>query len=442
MKKKILCLVLTLVMAVSLAACGGSGAQTVSVSGDSVTVDDLALRPDGEAGRLYENDGLKLLIPLEYDELLLTETLQDNEDGVLFAVSEKASVEAAGSAEAGAGWLFSIGRISEDQLHEMLCYDMSGAEVLARDDEGRYLMYYHPTDVRFFRESNEAMAADQELWTVLNEWAWTVRDTFLTENSELTSVTRGNTMLDMYLARAAYLEDVNYTVSTTEYGPKEGNGVYAAPYAEQLMSGNGVSYEEADISETPDGEYVVLSFPEDDVRFDFFLQEGKENYVRQVWSGDNQMLYKASFADGTSKASAVMQAWYDTLVADADMSKLGYTPDALLGTWAEKIAGRGTITIREGAEAGSYDVQIHWGSSASETYVWTMTAVPAGSNALRYEDGTLTILTLEEGKEETEDLQYENGTGLFSLNSTNELVWQDDIGHAGDNTVFVSVDLP
>ena len=78
MKKKILCLVLTLVMAVSLAACGGSGAQTVSVSGDSVTVDDLALRPDGGAGRLYENDRLELLMMENTVSKIMTHTCRHN----------------------------------------------------------------------------------------------------------------------------------------------------------------------------------------------------------------------------------------------------------------------------------------------------------------------------------------------------------------------------
>ena len=97
----------------------------------------------------------------------------------------------------------------------------------------------------------------------------------------------------------------------------------AAVYAERLMTGEGLSYEEADLSETPDGEYVVFSFPEDDLRFDFFLAEGGENYVRQVWNGDCEQLYKAVFADGTTKASAVMQEWYEALAEGTNMCQPG-----------------------------------------------------------------------------------------------------------------------
>ena len=41
---------------------------------------------DGGAGRIYENDDVKLLIPLDYDALVDTEILQDSESGMLFSV--------------------------------------------------------------------------------------------------------------------------------------------------------------------------------------------------------------------------------------------------------------------------------------------------------------------------------------------------------------------
>ena len=121
-----------------------------------------------------------------------------------------------------------------------------------------------------------------------------------------------------------------------------------------------------------------------------------------------------------------------------DMSALGYTPDSLVGIGEEKSGGRGHIEITK-ASVSQYDVQINWSSSATEMFVWTMTARPAGSNALRYEDCRLSIITFDEEGNDTEALQYENGTGEFTLLSTAELMWQDDVGHVGDDTVFVSV---
>ena len=438
-KKQVFLLALMMLALFMLCGCGAKQETSISGSGDSVT--DLALQPDGEAGHLYEYDGLKLLIPLEYDELLTTETPQDDGEARLFSVSEKASVEAAkatGMDYEGAGWLFSIERIDEATLRDLLCNtDLSGTEVFARDDLGRYYLYRHPTDVRYVRGDNEAMAADQEIWTALNQWAWnSVRETFLRENPELIADTRGSTSLELSLAQIAYKSGTRYSVSTTEYGPIEPaeDTFDAAPWLEKLMTN--VHYELIDLSQAPDGEYVVLSLPDEELRFDFFLAEGKENLIREVHGDEEIALYQAGFADD-SKASAVMLDWYDALVADRDMSELGYTPDSLLGNWVEKIAGRGTIAISKNAE-GQYEVQVNWASSASEMNVWTMTARPAASNMLRYENCRYIILTLSEDGPETEELQYENGTGLLTLLSTNELQWQDNTGHAADDAVFVA----
>ena len=117
----------------------------------------------------------------------------------------------------GAGWLFSVNRISADAFHEAVCYDMSGEEVFARDGDGNYYMYCHPTDVRFVRESYEDIDEDMAQWTMLNQWAAAVPDNFLLENPGLTPEKHGNTDLDMYLARAAYLDGVKYIISAPEW---------------------------------------------------------------------------------------------------------------------------------------------------------------------------------------------------------------------------------
>ena len=63
--------------------------------------------------------------------------------------------------------------------------------------------------------------------------------------------------------------------------------------------------------EAPDGEYVVLNFPEVGTRFDFFLMEGKENYIREVNDGsDYETLYLAAFDDAETRATDVMREWY------------------------------------------------------------------------------------------------------------------------------------
>ena len=132
--KKFTAILLTALLLLTLIPCGPGSAESLGVSGDSVTIGDLALRPDGKAGRLYENDGLKLLIPLEYDELLLIDQVEDAEDGTLFYVAEKASVEAAkklGDDYRGAGFLFAIARVPAEELNIRRCGYMTGQEVIA-----------------------------------------------------------------------------------------------------------------------------------------------------------------------------------------------------------------------------------------------------------------------------------------------------------------------
>ena len=106
---------------------------------------------------------------------MTVETPEKNEYGELFSVSETASIKAAeatGQYTAGAGWLFSISRVTEEQLHQMLCYLMFGSEVFGRDEDGMYYLFEHPTDVRIVRESYDNMDADMAIWSELNQWAW------------------------------------------------------------------------------------------------------------------------------------------------------------------------------------------------------------------------------------------------------------------------------
>ena len=343
--RAVLGVLLVLAVAFSLTACGTSGKESaISASGESVTIDNLALRPDGEAGLLYENGGLKLLIPLEYDELLQIDMPENDADGILFSVAEKASIEAAkaqGMDSDGPGALFSIGKIDEARMRELvLNTDLSGIEIFAKDAYGDYYVYYHPTDVRYYRENNDAMVRDQEIWSALNEWAYgTVRKSLLEENPQLMSAPVGSSDLDLLLARIAYIPGYAYTLSSLEYGPVElkADEFDAGPFLNRLMSG--VTYRYVD-EEAPDGEYVVLNFPEVGTRFDFFLMEGKENYIREVNDGsDYETLYLAAFDDAETRATDVMREWYYAAVGATPAGVAERSDDAdavitgMLGGW-------------------------------------------------------------------------------------------------------------
>ena len=387
----------------------------------------------------YENNGLHLSIPRKYADLLIVDTPKNN--GRLFVVSEKASIEADkahGGTGEGAGWLFSIGAISEIQLYDMLQHDMSGAEIFARDDSGIYYVYYHPTDVRLVRDNYDQSDAIKD-WTMLNEWAaGTVRERFISDNNGFTAETYGNAELDIFLARAAFGDGIQYTVSTSECAPWYPTVINPTPYAMRLI--RNAQVEALDSATAPAGDYVALNFSEDHVRFDFFLAKGSENIYRQTLGDSNEQLFRINFADGHTKAVDVMKEWYDALAAADDRRALGYTPDSLVGRWAEKIAGRGLITVARGGK-GTYDVLIEWADSAAEKHIWEMTARPYDeSGVLHYDRGRHLIRTYTVSGDFIEKTVYENGTGKFYINSAGELMWQDNEEGAGDNTVFVNCD--
>ena len=389
------------------------------------------------AQTVFTNDGMKLSVPEEYADKLLVQTPENDERGALFSVSEIESIEAAkgaGYTWEGAGWLFSISRVSEERMKELRCSEMSGNIIFAKDPNGSYYIFNHPTDVRLVREDYSDPEALKE-WGKLNEWGHSVRETFIAENEGLTAETYGNTELDIAFARMMFMDDTNYTVTTLEYGEQKPNGIKAADYIEPL-SHDVVFIPERD-AEAPDGEYVVLNFPDIDLRFDFFLMDGKENYIRQVWfNGEHELMYRAEFKDETIKAAEIMKDFYREMVLH---NTLGYTPDDMIGTWAEKIAGRGNIEISKGTDEGKYDIKIHWSASAYQMAYWEMTAEATGNGAeLRYENGRHSLLTWESEDKMTEEEVYTNGSGTFDLLSTYELTWDDETGHAADDTIFIN----
>jgi hypothetical protein len=156
------------------------------------------------------------------------------------------------------------------------------------------------------RKDNKEMEADMEQWTAYNEWAATVPDTFLEENG-LTAEKHTNTDVDMALANIAYGGEKNYTLTRLDPEPLKPGDVDSKEYVEPLI--NGVTYEIVE-EPVPDGEYYVLNFPKEKVRYDFFVADG--NLVRRV-QGEDEMLYKATFADASLSTADLMQKWHDAL---------------------------------------------------------------------------------------------------------------------------------
>lgn len=398
------------------------------IDGDTGLLDPIHMTYPPQVWGEYENAGCIFHVKPKINELITVEAPENDPDGILFTVSETASLEAGGYD--GAGWLFSIGKVSEDRLHELLQSDMSGAYVFAKDESGDYYMIYHPTDVRYERATAEEMESGMEQWTMLNAWAEEATVGFIDENEGLESYDRGNTAVDIYLARAAWQEDANATLSTTEYGPLELKGVDGTPYAEFVM---GCHFWETDAGETPDGEYVALNFPDDGVRLDFFFAPG--GYVRYV-SGDYEALYQAAWVDDNVTCAEAMQGWYYAVAELAGVKPLDRSLEPYCGSWHDSIAGRGVIDITQSVAPGKVNIAVRWPESAAVVDTWTMTA--------RLEDGRLVYENAqwekneydEDGEEYYLDGSWEE-SGYFMLSDAGELIWHDDNAEHGGDSTFI-----
>ena len=320
---------------VSMAACGAASAQgapaddKTETTEAAETTEATEVTENTESGepaaeviaepKVYENRGYKLSVPGELADKITVEAPDLNDDGVIFSAYETKSVEAAeakGNDHMGYGWLFTITERNEEEAHKVMVDAYGGQQPIAVTADGIYLIFNNPTDVRYERATVEDMEKDQAEWSAACEWAASVARNFAKENG-LTVIGFNNTLAESALAKAAFDENANYTISTTEHGPLAPNGVDPLPFYEKMTKG--ALYENVDVAENevPDGEYVVLAFPDEQVRYDFFFAEGSENLIRTVQGPEGEEQYtfftKVTFEDGTSKASEIMHEWYDAI---------------------------------------------------------------------------------------------------------------------------------
>ena len=298
------CLVAALLLTAALSGCGNRNeapaAEPVPTAAPEVVTEPFP--------SVFENGGLTLTVPAEYADLVEVEL---DKGGLLFSVSEIASVEAAKAIRPdyyeGAGWLFGISRVTEEELHKMLTEDMSGQSVFARGTDGLLYILNTPTDVRIER-SGQITDADIAQWGALCAWAGSMGDRFAEENG-LVPCRFGNTEADIHLARIAWGGETGYVLTGLAHGTLS-PGADDAAYAAEILSKTAFRY--ADGEEAPDGEYIIINFPEEATRFDFFLG-GDGSYCRQVGSG-YEVLYRC---DPAFNVTEVVSRWYDALAANA-----------------------------------------------------------------------------------------------------------------------------
>ena len=108
-------------------------------------------------------------------------------------------------------------------------------------------------------------------------------------------------------------DPVAYTISTVEYGPLEPGSMDPVPFAALLLD---MKLEPADLSLRPDGEYVVLHFPDENLYYYFFLADGRGDLILQTDAEGREELFRAVAPEDRAAAADVMSAWYYSLAED------------------------------------------------------------------------------------------------------------------------------
>ena len=134
-------------------------------------------------------------------------------------------------------------------------------------------------------------------------------------------------------------------------------------------------------------------------------------------------------------AAICMAILLAVLTGCARQQSFSYAPEEMAGTWTQKYDGSGTIEISE--SGGRFAILIRKDTEDGSAEIWSMTAVPADGNTLRYKDCIHTMLSAGDDSAAPMEILYKNGTGTITVLSTFELMWQDNVDNAGENIVFV-----
>ena len=304
--------------------------------------------------KFYEAEGWRLRVPAGIAKEVQVECGTGNK---IFSVSETASLRAAqksGDDYPGAGWLFAIGKVSEGELYEMLCEDMSGRELFAKDGQGGYYIFYHPTDVRYVRQTPEEMQRDQEAWSRLTVWAYKkVRADFVKDNPGLTALEADNSAVGIQLAQILY-RGAKYTLGRTGEEPIDNKGFHSMSYAEAILYGN--SFRMVKKVKLPKN-YYTLYLPETQETLTFFKRRG-ECYVRESRPGAEDIFYQA--LPWKQKEDPVLQIaeWRLALEAAKDMGKMEISPETSNKGWSAALDPKGQVNVTVGQGGGRVAISL------------------------------------------------------------------------------------
>ena len=106
------------------------------------------------------------------------------------------------------------------------------------------------------------------------------------------------------------------------------------------------------------------------------------------------------------------------------------------GTFADSIAGRGTIEIT--GTPALYTVSVRWPNSAFAFSSWSFAGVFDANGVMRYTNAVKTVATFDDNGMESIDTVYTNGAGTLTYFPSSDTLFWDD-GHGTDGTFVRAV---
>ncbi len=229
---------------------------------------------------------------------------------------------------------------------------------------------------------------------------------------------------------------IAYTIATLDYDVMKPEAGFDPFFTDVLSQ---AKLEPVDTSVEPEGEYIVLAFPDEGIRFDFLEMEAEKNYIRQVNKDGTEELFQAVLPEEvTVTVSGIMSAAAEAL-ADikglaepvwAVLPEEGWVLDSVNGTvWQDDRASLEIFL----EDTSNYKVLITWGSSAWEMTEWTYgCAYDAETQTLKAEHVICDeIVTDDAGNETRKTVLDKDSEAVFALNAEGMV----QITNAGDEAL-------
>ena len=183
---------------------------------------------------------------------------------------------------------------------------------------------------------------------------------------------------------------------------------------------------------SPDGT-KDLSYTEITQTFPSLVVEGGDQETMTISNIPKEMDGWKSYCRFKAEDGTMKDSGSATTHVEGEADDQGDSP--YVGTYAETIAGRGTITVTKG-EGNVHNVTVDWSGSAWDRSQWTFSGEFDGRGVLEYANCTKTTTTFDDAGNGTTIENYNGGSGYIQMADENDMYWVDNVEGAGADCTF------